>query len=144
MRTGWLFNAKSLEDRRDDLSNLLVESWTSNICKLNFPTTTYPSLKKMISEIVVPRELYDPARIVHQLPESLKVKLDPLEVKEEDGFDFEDDISSSWTARLGFSSHTLSLDNDDDMQDYEGAEVYEDQGEGEAEIKYEGMGKGRA
>lgn len=59
MRTGWsLMEPTQLSERNDRLNNVLVETSASNWLKYNWPTSCYPDLKRLVSSIQIPSDLF--------------------------------------------------------------------------------------
>jgi hypothetical protein len=57
MRTGWKISPMSLQDRNDELNNILIETRMSNMLKMNYHEYWYPLLKKTIMDLNIPTEI---------------------------------------------------------------------------------------
>jgi hypothetical protein len=61
MRTRWPTDRSplSFRDRDDNFNNILIETWASNLLKQDFPERCYPSLRQMVLEVNMPRDMVD-------------------------------------------------------------------------------------
>ncbi|KAF2224471.1 hypothetical protein BDZ85DRAFT_261022 [Elsinoe ampelina] len=62
MRSGWLRDPDSFEDREDHLNDMLIEPWAVNGMKYNMDEAFYPQLKRIIRSYKLARDMYDPGR----------------------------------------------------------------------------------
>lgn len=62
MRTGWPPHPSKLEERDDELNNILVESWFWNVAKLDMSKAYYQEAMDLLASIDMPTEYYNPSR----------------------------------------------------------------------------------
>lgn len=63
MRSGWAPRPKSLNDRLDNLNNMVIETWSVNSMKHALDECYYPQLQQIVKDYKIPISFYDPDRV---------------------------------------------------------------------------------